>query len=145
MFEHLVLFVTQNFILCLAWVAVWVAWAVFEVRFRFWGPRVLTPHDVVQWVNQEQACVLDVRDAGAYQAGHITDALHCTEQQLLEPAFFERQGERPWVIICANGQKSGAVAIKLMRHIKSQAKVIRVGYLQGGVDAWRQDGLPLVC
>jgi rhodanese-related sulfurtransferase len=79
---------------------------------------------------------LDVRTQGEFEAGHVDGSVHITLQEI--PARFEElDKETTVVVVCQVGQRSGLAA----RFLGEQ------GYdahnLEGGLEAWVQQGLPL--
>lgn len=92
-----------------------------------------------QLINQKDAVVIDVRDQGEYAAGHILNA-----KSFPEKVFTERKGEleklksTPIIVSCDTGQRAGAAAQKLR-----DMGFTEVYTLQGGLNAWREAGLPV--
>ena len=83
--------------------------------------------------------VLDVRTAEEYKSGHIKNALQAN--WLNKPEFEDRASHldksKPVFIYCLSGGRSGAAAAYLSE------KGYTVTNLEGGITAWKRDGLPL--
>ena len=95
--------------------------------------------EAVQLINRRDALVLDVRDTGDYQAGHITAARHIPEAQLPDRMKeIHKHKARPVVVVCRAGTRAHAVSNTLRKSGFSEAYALR-----GGVAAWQQAGLPL--
>ena len=78
------------------------------------GPA-LSITEAVQLVNNEEGVFLDIRDAGDYARGHITDALHIPAATLGKRAGeLEKFREKPVVVVCKMGQSAGP-ATKTLR------------------------------
>jgi rhodanese-related sulfurtransferase len=95
--------------------------------------------EAVQLINRRDAVVLDVRDAGDYAAGHITNAKHIAESQLAERMKeLEKYKTRPIVVCCKMGSRAPAVGATLRKQGFAEASALR-----GGIAAWQQASLPL--
>ena len=104
------------------------------------GGASLSPAQVVDLVNREDAVVLDLRDAGEYRQGHIVSSINMPFAKLSERvAELERYRDRPVVVVCKMGHHSGAVARTLKE--KGFAQVYRLG---GGIMEWQGAQLPTV-
>lgn len=104
------------------------------------GGRSVTPQQLVDMVNREDAVVLDVRERKEYQAGHIVDALNIPSANL-ESRLDElkKHRERPIVVVCKMGQSAGAAGTILRKH-----GFENVSKLSGGLAEWRNQNLPVV-
>ena len=104
------------------------------------GGRTLSPNQLVQLVNAEQAAVVDLRDPAEFRKGHIVDAVNIPYGKLDERlGELEALRERPLVLVCKMGQHSSAAGKKLLG--KGFPKVNRLG---GGIMEWQNSQLPLV-
>jgi rhodanese-related sulfurtransferase len=80
---------------------------------------------------------IDVRHAYEFEAGHVEGSRLITLQEI--PARFEEiDRDVPVVVTCQIGQRS-ALAAKFLRDQGYDAH-----NLEGGVEAWAAEGLPLV-
>ena len=84
--------------------------------------------------------VLDVRTADEYKSGHINNALQAN--WLDKNEFNDRTSHldknKPVYIYCLSGGRSGAAAEVL------RSKGYTVTNLEGGINAWKREGKPLV-
>lgn len=95
--------------------------------------------DAVQLINRKDAVVIDVRDVGEYEAGHIAGARHVPERQLAERLKeLEKFRDKPLIVTCRSGARSGVAVQVLRRNGFGEAVNLR-----GGIDAWQQAGMPL--
>jgi rhodanese-related sulfurtransferase len=80
--------------------------------------------------------VVDVRYPNEWEAGHIDGAVHIPGDYL-----FDRVGEldptRPVVTVCRSGSRSAEAAKELA------GEGFDVQNLEGGIEAWVADGLPI--
>jgi len=90
-------------------------------------------------INQQNALVLDVREAADYEKGHMLNARNIALGEL-EPraAEIEKYKAKPLIVVCDDGNRSGRAATALRKQGFEQ-----VFTLSGGIGAWRQAGLPL--
>ncbi|MGH2969898.1 MAG: MBL fold metallo-hydrolase [Solirubrobacteraceae bacterium] len=87
---------------------------------------------------RERAQVLDVRDPGEWEAGHIPGSLLVPYHDLHELPP-ELDPERPVAVICSSGQRAAVAASLLLRH--GAREVWHV--VDGGVPAWQRAGHPV--
>jgi rhodanese-related sulfurtransferase len=112
---------------------------VIEMRERAMGSSLLAPTDAVRLVNAG-ALILDVRDAGEYDTGHIIDARNIPAKELSERAeSLKKFKDKPVVICC----ESGMTATGAAKALRAQG-FNKVATLKGGLRNWRQENLPLV-
>lgn len=116
---------------------VMLLWPVLLRPFRA-GSEV-SAFEAVQLINRRDAVVIDVRDVGEFEAGHIAGAKHVPERQLVERIKeLEKFKERPLIVSCRSGARSGA-AVQILRRSGFGEAV----NLRGGIGAWEQAGMPL--
>lgn len=95
--------------------------------------------EAVQLINRKDALVIDVRDVGEFEAGHIAGAKHMPEAQLASRVKeLEKFKDRPVILTCRTGSRS-VPAVKLLR-AGGFAGAVNLG---GGIGAWEQAGMPL--
>jgi len=97
-----------------------------------------SPQGVVELMNHENAVVFDLRDAEAFKKGHIIQAIQAgtTEIQATKMKPYQT---KPIILVCARGQQSTALGMKLRQQGYTQVFI-----LEGGMSAWQNAGLPLV-
>lgn len=104
------------------------------------GGAALSPAQLTDLVNREEAVVLDLRDANEFRQGHIVSSINMPFGKLSERiAELERYRDRPVVVVCKMGHHSGAVAKTLKE--KGFERVYRLG---GGILEWQGANLPTV-
>ncbi|HEY7378037.1 MAG TPA: rhodanese-like domain-containing protein [Steroidobacteraceae bacterium] len=112
---------------------------VSEMRSRIQDFAALAPGDAVRMMNHG-ALVVDVRDAAAFDAGHILDARHIPLKDLAANVeTLKRHKEKPVITCCDSGMNGGTAAREL-----GKLGFTKVFNLRGGLAAWRQENLPLV-
>ena len=116
---------------------VMLLWPLVMRPFR--AGREVGVVEAVQLINRKDALVIDVRDTGEYEAGHIAGARHVPEKQLAERLKeLEKFKDRALIVVCRSGARSGA-AVQLLRGNGFGEAV----NLSGGIGAWQQAGMPL--
>jgi len=90
-------------------------------------------------INQQNALVLDVREAAEYEKGHMLNARNVPLAELeARAAEIDKHKAKPVIVVCDNGNRSGRAATALRKLGFEQ-----VFTLGGGIGGWRQAGLPL--
>lgn len=112
---------------------------VYEIRARGQAFAAIGANDAIRAMNQG-ALVVDVRDAARFKAGHIGEARNIPLSELAASAeSLKKYRDKPVITCCDNGLIGGAAAREL-----NKLGFSKVANLRGGVNAWRQDNLPLV-
>jgi rhodanese-related sulfurtransferase len=83
--------------------------------------------------------ILDVRDPGEYGRRHIDGSINLPLRSLLAKLDTVPTQDRPLVVACDNGHRS-AIGMAALRMLGYRS----VSSLDGGIDGWRDAGLPLV-
>ena len=75
-----------------------------EWQHRSSGILQITPEQTVQWMNHQQAVVIDIRLQAAFVQGHLLGSLHI-EQAFLEKKIqsLEKYRQQPLIIVCQSG------------------------------------------
>lgn len=112
---------------------------VIELRHRSRGASSIGTADAVRLANSG-ALLLDVRDAKDYEAGHIIEARNVPAAEVASRAeSLKKFKEKPVIVYCDGGFTSAGAARAL--RASGFTKVVT---LNGGLNNWRQENLPLV-
>ena len=112
-------------------------WSFFGNRFR--GVKEVDTVAALQLINHKDAIVLDVREPNEYASGHVLNAKHIPLGKLKERmGELEKYKDRPVVVVCRSGNRSGTACFLMGRQGFTQAY-----NLSGGVQAWQKNKLPL--
>jgi rhodanese-related sulfurtransferase len=112
-------------------------WSFFGNRFR--GVKEVDTVAALQLINHKDAIVLDVREPNEYASGHVLNSKHIPLGKLKERmGELEKYKDRPVVVVCRSGNRSGTACFLLGRQGFTQAH-----NLAGGVQAWQKNKLPL--
>ena len=94
---------------------------------------------VTHLINTRDALLLDVRETREYEGGRIPKAMHIPLSQIAgRSAELKKHTGRPVVAYCARGNRSRSAGTALLK-----AGFSEVYNLSGGLQAWKDAGLPL--
>ena len=100
----------------------------------------VTPQQLTNLVNQQQAAIIDLRDPAEFRKGHIVDAINIPYAKLGERSDeLEKLRDHPLILVCKLGQYSSAAGKQLQQ--KGFKQVYR---LSGGISEWQVAQLPLI-
>ncbi len=112
-------------------------WSFFGNRLR--GIDEVDHIAATQLINHKSALVLDVREQGEYDAGHVLNSKLIPLGKLNERlGELEKYRERPIVVVCRSGQRSASACAFL-----AKKGFVQVHNLHGGIVAWQKAGLPV--
>jgi rhodanese-related sulfurtransferase len=109
-----------------------------ELKERLSGFAALSATQAVRLMNQG-ALVLDLRSKEAFEAGHIGDARNIPAAELESSVdSLKKWRERAVITYCDSGVSAGSAVRTL-----TKLGFTKVFNLEGGVNAWIKDNLPL--
>lgn len=137
--DRLLEFAQQNLMLSLVLVGITLALVVTEVMRLFRGFKGISPAQLTQLINRENALVVDLRGQSEFEKGHIIGSKHLLPSQV-DPAgkLLAKAKESPVVLVCSVGASASGPAQKLVK-----AGFKQVSVLDGGIAAWTGASLPL--
>ncbi len=130
-------FASNNTILVAGLLASFFLVVFTEIRRKATGLVNVEPGDAVKLINNN-ATVIDLRSPEAYGRGHIVGAKNIVPDDL-DAKTEKLDRTRPVVAVCDSGITSGKVVDRLRK-----AGFESAWGLKGGMNAWTQDGLPVV-
>lgn len=136
--QRLVEFIGHHPYLASGAVLVAVALAVYEIRERLQAFAALSAMQAVRLMNQG-ALVLDLRAKQSFDAGHIGDARHVPVAELQSQADSLKKWRDKNVITYDDSGTGGASAARTL----TKMGFTKVFSLEGGLNAWVKDNLPL--
>src|SRR5947199_5382758 len=83
---------------------------------------------------RHELSILDVRDQGEWEEGHIKGATHIP-YYFVEQHIQELDNSRPLAVLCASGQRSSLACSILQRH-----GFTGLFNVEGGMEAWKKEG-----
>lgn len=112
-------------------------WSFFGNRFK--GIKEVNSSGALQLINHKNAVVLDVREPGEYESGHVLNSKLIPLGKLKDRiGELEKYKDRSIVVLCRSGNRSGTACFILGKHGFSQAY-----NLAGGIQAWKSANLPV--
>jgi len=137
--DRLLEFAQDNLFLSIALAGLTLALVVTEVMRLFRGFKGISPSQLTELINRENALVIDLRGQSEFEKGHIIGARHLLPSQVDPDAkLLAKAKESPVVLVCAAGITASGSAQKLVK-----AGFKQVSVLDGGIGAWTAAGLPL--
>lgn len=108
-----------------------------EAGLAFHTAKTVTPAEAAAWLREKRVHILDVRDDMEWAEGHIPGARHVYVGEL-ERKLDAVPGDKPVVVHCSVGNRSGLAVSMLLRHGRAETY-----NMLGGMKAWRSLALPL--
>ncbi len=137
--DRLLTFAQDNLMLSLVLAGLTLALAITEVMRLFRGFKAVSPAQLTDLINREDALVVDLRGQGDFEKGHIIGSRHLLPSQVdPEGKLLAKAKESPVVLVCAVGATASTTAQKLVK-----AGFKKVSVLDGGIGAWTGASLPL--
>lgn len=111
-------------------------WSFYGNRLR--GIAEVDTLNAMNLINRQNAVVLDVREQGEYDSGHIINSRLIPTGQLKDRiGELEKYRNRPILVVCRSGARAtGATAFLNKQGFKTHL-------LTGGVMVWQKANLPL--
>ncbi len=132
-------FLTDHIALVLAFGAVSGALIYTELARLTRGYRGVSPAQLTELINRENALVVDIRAIADFEKGHIVGSRHMVLSQFdPENKTLAKVKDLPVVLVCRTGVTVSGAAKRLLK-----AGFSRVHVLEGGIAAWQQADLPL--
>ena len=132
-------FAQQNVLLFLALFAIIGMLVGSEVLRRMRGVHTVNAAEALRLINDQDAWVVDIRDAGEYKAGHLPQARHFPFAALKERlSELTKAGDKPIIVYCRTGSTSQSACALLKKN-----NIANVYSLSGGLSAWLDANLPV--
>lgn len=99
--------------------------------------RTITVDALNNWLKKEDVVLIDVREPAEHRFMHIAQARHIPLSRIKYDEFLS-SSERI-VVHCASGRRSERVCRELLQ----KNPLLKVYSLEGGINAWKQEGFPV--
>ena len=102
------------------------------------GSRI-THSTATAMINKGKTAIIDIRSQKEYKSGHLLNAIHIPHESLEERLpRIENLKSQPVIVICDDGSASRSASALLRKSGFS-----RVYSMEGGMEGWKKQGLPL--
>jgi len=137
--QDIVMFIQHHMVLVLGLILVLFVLIILEFIKAKQEAARMSPMQVIQLINRQNAAIIDIRNKEVFTAGHIIGAISMPVPELAKKiSQLQKFQDRPIIIVCANGVES----LPATRLLAKQG--IRSSLLAGGIQAWREAEMPLV-
>lgn len=114
-------------------------WLLIEAVRAKADKSLLSPIEATLLINREDAVVIDVREDGEYNKGHIPNARHIPLKDLeRRKGELDKLRDRPLILCCASGARSAGAIAALKK-----AGFEKLFNLRGGLYEWEKAGQPV--
>ncbi len=132
-------FAQQNVLLFLALFAIVGMLVGSEVLRRVRGINAINATEALRLMNDQEAWMVDIRDAGEYKTGHIPQARNLPLATLKERlGELTKAGDKPIIVYCRTGAAAQSACALLKKN-----NIANVYSLSGGLPAWLDANLPV--
>ena len=133
--QDLVEFTNNNLLYVAAFMVSGFAVLIYEIRLKGQSIGSLSTPVAVRVINGG-AAIIDMRPPEQFSAMRIIDSKNVPEAELTAESLAKHK--KGTLLVCDSGARSSAAAAKLRK-----AGVENVFSLQGGINAWQQENLPV--
>jgi rhodanese-related sulfurtransferase len=103
---------------------------------------LLSAQQTHEWLDHHEAILIDVRGDNAYKALHVPHSLHASDVEHIAALIAAHPTERV-ILLCQNGNQSTQISQSLQQQAADYAGILFY-ILDGGLNAWRNAGLPVI-
>ncbi|WP_133408244.1 rhodanese-like domain-containing protein [Parashewanella tropica] len=138
--QEYIQFFQANPILSLAWVGLFIGVIVTTVKASTLKYKNVTPQELTQLINRENAKVVDVRSKDEFKKGHIVNAMNVPLAQIKnnQATSLEKHKSSPIILVCNAGMTSSQAAQLLVAQ-----GFENVHNLKGGMGEWTTANMPV--
>jgi rhodanese-related sulfurtransferase len=133
-------FVGNHPILSIAWVGLFFA-VMFSLVKKMTSPiKALSPQLITQKINRQEGVVVDIRNKGEFEKGHIAGSVHLALDNIQKKEFasLEKSKNKPIIVVCNAGMSASGAATTLFKNGFADVCI-----LQGGMNTWLGANLPV--
>lgn len=138
--ENLIPFIKHHWQLWLGLVLV-IAFIIFEELKKKVGGKIISPQQCVNFINNENAVTVDIRDETTFKKGHILNSLNIPKSSEFTTFTTKLANSKDKTIIFIGNLESEAESIRTKLEKDGFTKTFT---LTGGINSWKNANLPLV-
>jgi rhodanese-related sulfurtransferase len=133
-------FIINHWPLLVTLVILLIILIIEETRTTIQGITKISTTKVVEFMNRENAVIIDVREHVRFNAGHIIGSTNIIISEIENSIEkLNKYKDKPIIMVCNIGQSSIKAGIILKKH-----NFTKVFSLAGGIAEWQKAGLPLI-
>ena len=133
--EYFIQFVIENWYIEIPLIISIAALILFEKSKR---ASKIEPQAATIMINKQKARVLDVRSAIEFSKGTIPNAVNVNKDNASCISALKGDLDNPVIFVCSQGTDSSKIASSLKKDLKE------VYVINGGINAWKSEGFPIV-
>ena len=133
--EYFIQFVIENWYIEIPLIISIAALILFEKSKR---ASKIEPQAATIMINKQKARVLDVRSAIEFSKGTIPNAVNVNKDNASCISALKGDLDNPVIFVCNQGTVSSKIASNLKKDLKE------VYVINGGINAWKSEGFPIV-
>ena len=133
--EYFIQFVIENWYIEVPLIISIAALILFEKSKR---ASKIEPQAATIMINKQKARVLDVRSAIEFSKGTIPNAVNVNKDNASCISALKGDLDNPVIFVCNQGTDSSKIASCLKKDLKE------VYVINGGINAWKSEGFPIV-
>lgn len=133
-------FVAHHALLWSLWLSIFLLLIWTELYPLRGGIRRLSPTEAVQAMNLQHAIVLDIRNADAFNKGHVLGSQLFSEKDLNDKKhkYQKSKEKKHFILIGETDHQSMQFALKMKKN-----GFMQVAILKSGMKAWSENNMPL--
>ncbi|WP_338516085.1 rhodanese-like domain-containing protein [Candidatus Legionella polyplacis] len=135
-----IIFINKHPILLLLLIIIVISILINEIKIKKNQPQRINPKELIQWINYNNATIIDLRNEKSFKNGHIINSIKIQFNQIkFEEKKLEKYKKKPLILICSNGLTSMKIGMQLKKNGFSKIMI-----LSGGISNWTNHKLPLI-
>jgi rhodanese-related sulfurtransferase len=138
--EQFIEFVGNHPILSIAWVGIFFAIVFGQIKAMTSPIKSLSAPLITHKINREDGVVVDIRNQGEFDKGHIAGAVNLSLEKIQKNEFasLEKSKSKPIIVVCNAGMSATGAATTLFKNGFADVCI-----LKGGMNTWYGASLPV--
>ncbi|URJ31750.1 rhodanese-like domain-containing protein [Blochmannia endosymbiont of Camponotus modoc] len=139
--QEIIAFLQRHIILSIIWVLLLIAVLYTTINSWLFGSSEILRDKAIYLINKKNAIVIDIRSQDDYHAGHITNSINVSIEEIKNNNIckLKRFKQYPLIIVHDNN----VLAHSIKRHLY-KLKFEEIYVLYGGIVGWKSDNFPLL-
>lgn len=138
--NELTIFIQHNLVLVCGFLVVVTLLLILELRDKGIENVALAAADAVKKINHEASVLIDIRSKEDFDKEHIINAINIPMKECVTTNVkLKKLENKSIILVCASGNQSRS-QLKNLQSMNFE----RVFYLQGGLQSWVSESLPVL-